>query len=333
MSCPLPTFLPVYMPRDPIVSVERWNAERWFDGCIVNAYFLYKQRELRQTLASTRGLKTFLGFNGVVMTDSGAFQGLSRAVFLENTTIVAFQEAIGADIVSPLDLITPPGDNRRTAEAKVIATNKRVAEALALLTEATLAGVQQGGRFRDLRQRSTDALLALGVRYFAIGSLVPFFNRNHDLVFAGRVIRDMRAQIGPDLPIHVFGAGDPVELPFFIALGADIFDSSSYAHFANDGWYMTPYGAAQNLATIADAPPCLCPACRDHGPEQVIATRPLLALHNLAVLHQTIAWARQAIETGTVEGWLRAILERHRRWFPQSALPASWERLLADAAA
>ena len=69
--------------------------------------------------------------------------------------------------------------------------------------------------------------MELDPKYVAIGSLVPFFNVNHDLSFVGAVLRDARQVMGPDIPMHVYGAGDPCELPFMVALGANVFDSSS----------------------------------------------------------------------------------------------------------
>ena len=42
----LPIFLPVYQPREPVFQLAREE----IDGCIVNAYFLYKQRDLRERL-------------------------------------------------------------------------------------------------------------------------------------------------------------------------------------------------------------------------------------------------------------------------------------------
>jgi len=38
--------------------------------------------------------------------------------------------------------------------------------------------------------------MQMGVRYFGLGSLVPFFNKNHDLKFVGKVIMDAREAVG-----------------------------------------------------------------------------------------------------------------------------------------
>jgi 7-cyano-7-deazaguanine tRNA-ribosyltransferase len=156
---PLPLFLPVCQLNAPFVPMEVLREVYRVDGGILNSYFLYKQRELRDQFDAGLTLREYAGLGeGLLVTDSGAFQGFVRKLFLSNKTIVAFQEQIGTDVSSPLDLVTPPGDKRGVAEDKLVATNKRIREALPLVEQSMLAGVQQGGRFLDLRRRSTDEL-------------------------------------------------------------------------------------------------------------------------------------------------------------------------------
>lgn len=327
---PLPLFMPVYQPRESAFRLAREDPTLTIDGLIVNAYFLYKQRDLRKQLCEETDLHKFVGFDGLISTDSGAFQGFTRQLYLRNRDIVRFQDQIGSDVIAPLDLVTPPGDRRTIAQDKLDATNKRIKEALVIAERGIVAGVQQGGRFMDLRQRSTAAVLEMGVRYLAIGSLVPFFNRNHDLYFSGVVIRDARAAAGPDLPIHIYGAGDPVELPFFVALGATIFDSASYGRYAEVGAFMTPYGALTDLGPLAASEfRCRCAPCAAHGSLGVARDRDLLTRHNLYTIVETVSQLRATVRMGVdaLTARLYEILEIHSAWFPDSKLSASWERL------
>ncbi len=325
----LPLFLPVYQPKSTLVPVENWEARYGVEGCIVNAYFLYKNPETRAAFMAGEKLHRYIGSNGLVMTDSGAFQGFTRRLFLENRKIVAFQEKIGADIVSPLDLVTPPGDNRTVAERKLKVTLARIREAKALVARGLLAGVQQGGRFHDLRRSSSESLMEIGVEYVAIGSLVPFFNRNQNLSFVGRVLREARTIIRPDIPVHVYGAGDPLELPFMVALGADIFDSSSYGHYAAGGWYMTPFGALTDAGPlIAGEYSCDCHVCSSNDDwTMIFGSESALAAHNLWTILKTIRDVREALSAARLDLFLNGILEQHRSWFPQSALNESWNSL------
>jgi len=329
LSVELPVFLPVYQPHKEVATLRDWQRDFGIQGCIVNAFFLYKDREMRQRFKDGLNIHEYIDFDGLIMTDSGAFQGFNRPLFLANKKIVAFQDAIGADVISPLDLVTPPGDKRTVAERKLDATQKRIREAKRYCHQAMLAGVQQGGRFRDLRRRSVEEIMEIGVDYLAIGSLVPFFNRNHDLTFVADIVREARTIAGPDMPIHIFGAGDPVELPFFTALGADIFDSSSYGHYAAGGWYMTPYGAVKDRRTLqVSGFACSCPVCAESETDRIPEELPEadLRLHNLCTILQTVERIREAQATGAVDTMLTEILERHATCFPDSDLPESWER-------
>ncbi len=336
----LPLFLPVFRPGTAVVGPGAWEGAPRIRGCMANAFFLYKDRAmrarfkagltLREHLAPSEGLAPGEGpgFDGLLCTDSGAFQGFRGKLFLSNRKIVSFQDSIGTDVAAPLDLVTPPGDKRSVAERKLAKTQERTREGLALAEHCILAGIQQGGRFMDLRRRSVAELVEMGVEYVGLGSLVPFFNRNHDLEFVGRVIRDARAAAGPDLPIHVYGAGDPCELPFMAALGADVFDSSSYAHFANSGWYMTRWGAlSESGPLVAEGHACPCPACAAASVEDIFASRDALTLHNLWTISDAVDRIGEAMREGRLDALLEDILARHAAWFPKSALARSWDAL------
>jgi 7-cyano-7-deazaguanine tRNA-ribosyltransferase len=323
-------FVPVYQRGEGPFQLVAWEGGPRIEGIMVNAFVLYKQRRLRKELTTVRSLADYVGFSGLLITDSGAFQGFLRPLYLSNKDIVRFQDSIGSDVISPLDLVTPPRDRRSVAEDKLHATERRVREALSIAERGIVVGVQQGGRFLDLRHESVCRLMDMKVRYLAIGSLVPFFNSNHDLEFVGKVLRDARQVAGPDLPIHVYGAGDPAELPFLVALGANVFDSASYAHFARGGWYMTPYGALSEAGPLlAGEYRCPCPTCaRDGDVRAVFADPDALLQHNLWTILSTVSKIRGTVAAGeSLSSYLRHVLDRHMAWFPNSSLSRSWEAL------
>ncbi|MCP5105295.1 MAG: tRNA-guanine transglycosylase [bacterium] len=322
----LPIFLPVYQPKSNLIPIEDLKQKFSIEGMIVNGFFLYKDAEVRKQFETDLTLHEYIGFDRLIMTDSGAFQGLKRPLYLDNKKIVKFQAKIKADIVSPLDLISAPGDNFKTAEKKLNSTLKRIRAAKSLVVNGILAGVQQGGRFLELRKRSMAGLMEIGVDYIAIGSLVPFFNKNHNLTTVIKMLTDARAIAGNDLPMHVYGAGDPVELPFLAALGTDIFDSSSYGHYALSGWYMTAYGALrkEDKEKILEYD-CRCGICKEtKDVTDIFADAGKLAAHNLYVIMDTVTGIRRALENDGLEELLETILEKHGEWFPGSQLNQSW---------
>lgn len=324
---PTPLFLPVYQHGNPFISIPLLEQEFGIRGLITNAFFLYKSRELKPIILQ-RGIRDFLGFSGLIMTDSGAFQQFSGPLYLSNRKIIMFQQDIGVDVISPLDLITPPGDNRTTATKKLALTVKRIEEGLGVVHRAVLAGVQQGGRFLDLREQALCSLVELKVKYIALGSLVPMFTKNHSIEFVGKVIRQARQLAPAHVPLHLYGAGDPVELPLYAALGCDIFDSSSFIHYAKQGWYMTPYGALEIQQRRLEDMPYQCP-CRycAQGEDALRRDEVLLARHNLAVIVRVVEEIRQRLAAQTLPEYVQHVLAVHQQHFPQSQLGQSWRAL------
>lgn len=323
-SAPYPVFFPVHHRESMVVESSLHRAP----GMISNAFFFYKDRDIREQVKEGLRLRSIVRHPGILMTDSGAFQGFQRPLHLSNRKIVRFQNQIGSDIISPLDLVTGPWEKRAIAEKKLESTMKRVFEAFSLVEGTLVAGIQQGGRFLDLRSKATDDLLDGGARYIALGSLVPFLTRNHDIRLVVDIIQDSRRRTGPDFPLHLYGAGDPVELPLFVLAGANIFDSSSFAHFALGGWYMTPYGAVRPEQFPDLEWVCTCEACAG----VTIEDRPTmgtlsLSEHNYAVVLMVIEEIRQARTAGRLAELVQDVIGEHRRLFPDSVLMASADRI------
>ncbi len=321
-----PLFLPVFEHGNPFITSQSLQQEFGITGLITNAYLLYKKRALK-AMVLEQGVKRFLDFNGLVVTDSGAFQQFSGPLYLSNTKIIAFQEAIGADVISPLDIITTPGDNRTSATKKLKATLKRVKAGLPLVERGILAGVQQGGRFLDLRGEALEHLVEMKVKYIALGSLVPFFTRNHHIEFICKVIKQAREIVPPEIPLHLYGSGDPLELPFYMALGCNIFDSSAFIHYAKDDWYMTPYGALKGQARLeATQYKCSCPYCKADESE-LWQDKSILTAHNLWTTQNVMAKATRMVEDNTIFSYLAHVIQTHQQWFPESRLAHSWQAI------
>jgi tRNA-guanine family transglycosylase len=333
LAVELPMFIPVHRPDYGFDLFSESYRHAGLSACMVNSFFLYKNRETRTQFKNGLTLREHIGgFDGLICTDSGAFQGLKRQLYLENKTIVKFQNMIQSDVAAPVDLITPPGDGRTEAESKMMASHKRILEALPLCGYSLLAGMQQGGRFFDLRQKHIRLLAELDLRYYGIGSLVPFFNRKHDLHFCCKVISDARLSIGQGKAMHVYGAGDPVEIPFLYRAGANVFDSSSYAHFAEAGSFMTPYGAVPSLDALLQMEyQCPCPICKENEEPDLFNDKSLLKQHNLHQIFMAINMIRSWKDDADADKCLADILQRHMKSFPDSKLKDSWDKFALEA--
>src|SRR4029453_13843733 len=115
-----------------------------------------------------------------------------------------------------------------------------------------------------------------------------------------------------------------------VALGATVFDSASYAHYANVGAYMTPFGALRDAGPLIGGEySCDCSACRS-VPDitTIFSDKERLSRHNLWVICKTVARLRVLLEARcALSNYLTEVLERHVAWFPQSRLAESWNTL------
>jgi 7-cyano-7-deazaguanine tRNA-ribosyltransferase len=115
------------------------------------------------------------------------------------------------------------------------------------------------------------------------------------------MIATVRLNTPWSIPLHLFGAGHPMIIPFAVALGVDMFDSASYILYARDNRLMTET-RTYRLEEL-EYMPCSTPICVKYSPKELLEMPKnervrLLALHNLYVLAATIRQVRQAIREG-----------------------------------
>ena len=295
-----PALLPVINPHMvPITPAEMRGLG--VEALITNAYIISRSREFREK-ALSEGLHQMLGFDGVIMTDSGSFQlSVYGDVEVTNAETLLFQQAIGSDILVPLDIPTSPSADREQAEYELRVTLERLMEAKALLgDDAHIAGPVQGGRFPDLREEAGRLVGEIGFSLCPIGAVVPLMEsyRYRDLV---EVVTAAQKGIPVSSCVHLFGAGHPAMFALAVAMGCDIFDSAAYALYAKEGRYLTGEGSYR-LQEIADLP-CPCEVCRRHSAAEIQKSEDkerLLALHNLYQTLAEVSRVRQAVQDGVL---------------------------------
>lgn len=320
-----PALLPVVNPHLPLVT-PREMQEMGVEALITNAYIFRRSTEYRDR-ALAEGLHHVLDFDGVIMTDSGSFQlSVYGEVEVSNRDTLEFQQAIGSDIIVPLDLPTPPDASRERAERELAITMDRIREAQQLFPDANLAGPVQGGIFTDLREEAGRGVQDLNFTFCPIGAVVPLMEsyRYRDLV---RVVLAAKRGLSPATAVHLFGAGHPSMFALAVAMGCDLFDSAAYALFAREGRYITPHGSFK-IEELAELP-CPCRVCRSMTADELRKSEDrerLLALHNLYVTIAEIARIRQAILDGTL--W--ELVDERCRSHPR--LLDGYRELLAHAA-
>lgn len=295
--------LPVINPNNP-KDLSKFKPQ----AVMTNAYLLWKNNR-HQVLK--QGVHKFIGFDGPIMTDSGAFQLMQYGgVETGNREIIEFQKAINSDIATPLDL--PGLGSRAKMESNLKETIKRAEECKELThdSKALWVGPIQGGTFPDLRRKAAKAMCELDFDVYAVGSVVPLMN-DYRFADAFDALWIAKQELPSNKPVHFFGAGHPMMFAFAVALGADLFDSAAYSLFAQKRKYLTVSGTKE-LSEL-EYLPCSCPVCRNHEPDEL--DEGLLAEHNLWVSFEEMERIKQAIHENTL--W--ELLEERARAHPQLA--------------
>lgn len=307
-----PYLFPVIDPTRQVPPLD-FIKSLGFKGVITNAYLYYKRSG-----GSGGNIHEYLGWDSVVMTDSGGYQILEYGdVSVDNRTIVEFQKRIGVDIGVILDLPTGGGVDYEEAARRVRETYRRAIEALPIImdSEGLWALPVQGSPYDDLLIRSSALASRLPYHIYSLGSPTVHLEKyKYDEVVKMTAIA--RSILPPHKPVHVFGVGHPMIIPFLVALGGDLFDSASYILYARDERYMTEMGS-RKLSEL-DYLPCSCPICSRYGEASALRELPkaqrveALAKHNLYVLMKEIRTVKQAIK----EGRLWELLEYRSRAHP-----------------
>jgi len=311
-----PAFMPVVNPLSQTIPPKRMLGEFGCKIIIANAYLIKKHFGDAPDLDVHR----LLDYDGVVATDSGAYQILVYGgIEVSQEEVIGFQKLIGSDIGVILDIPTGWDIPRSRVEWTVEETIRRAKEALPLIrdSEALWVGPVQGGRHLDLVARSARAIGSMPYQIHALGSPTEVMERYNFPVLVDMIMTAKR-NLPPDRPLHLFGAGHPMMFAMSVALGCDLFDSASYALFARDGRYMTPRGTLR-LKDLSHLP-CSCPVCRRHGADELkkmIRGERVrrLAEHNLHVCMAEIETIKQAV----VEGTLWELMEARSRGHPSMA--------------
>ena len=290
-----PAILPVVDPVRQVPAL-RTISDIGFNGIITNAYLFYKRNR-----GVVKNIHSELNWSSTIMTDSGGYQILVYGdIDVDNRTIVNYEKAIGSDIAVILDIPTGSTMNREEAERAVLETYKRGLEALPLIEDSEQLWVYpvQGAPFKDLLLRSSILASKLPYHIYAVGSPTVMLEkyRYADIV---EIVAIVRANTPLDRPLHVFGVGHPMIIPFLVAIGADMFDSASYVLYARDGRYLVEEGT-KSIREL-EYFPCSCPVCSKYTPRELVemphyVRGELLAVHNLYVLYKEIKNTKQAIK-------------------------------------
>jgi len=288
-----PTLMPVYGLNNPILSIDELKEKFNAKILMTNAYVLFKSPDKNKVIE--QGIHKFLNFDGIIAVDSGSYQLMKYGdIDMSNSEILKFEEGIGAEIGSFLDIPTLPDAYKKIADENLAVTLKRAKEAKELNLDMMINAAIQGGTFMDLRAKAAREI-SKSYDLNAIGGIVRLmeeyrFEELIDIIVAAK--KNIRASN----VVHAFGLGHPMLFGLAVGLGCDIFDSAAYALFAKDKRYITNYGTKK--ISELEYLPCSCLVCHNKNPADL--DEHAIALHNLYVSYEEIRRVKQAIKENTL---------------------------------
>ena len=311
-----PAFVPVIHPVKQTIPSKKIK-EIGFDVVITNAYIT---KNNYGDEAVKKGIHKIINFDKSIMTDSGGYQVLEYGdLEVLPPDMANFETGILTDFAIPLDKPTGYGLPIKKAEAYVKHTLTVCKQTLDDSKDngQIWIGPIQGGEHFDLVAKSTKALINMGFKMLALGSPVEFME-SYEYRLLAQMIVAAKKQMPESVPLHLFGAGHPLTIPFAIALGCDSFDSASYMLYAKKLRYITDDGT-RYLSDI-EIFPCNCEICSKYTPDQFRQLEDTLkinelAIHNLYAIKLEVDKVKQAIHEGRLWEYVIKKARAHPKLF------------------
>jgi 7-cyano-7-deazaguanine tRNA-ribosyltransferase len=311
-----PAYVPVIHPVKQTIPSKKIR-EMGFDLVITNAYITINNHGDE---AVRRGIHEIINYDGAIMTDSGGYQVLEYGkVDVNPKDMALFEQKIGTDFAIPLDRPTGYGLSKKKAKFYVDHTLKVSKETLdnSEKNGQIWLGPIQGGEHFDLVKRSTKALVEYGFEMLALGSPVEFMESYEYKLLANMIIT-AKKQMPDSIPLHLFGAGHPLTIPFAVALGCDTFDSASYMLYAKHGRYIME-DSTMRLEDMAYFS-CNCEVCSRHTPREIQSLENVertnqIALHNLYAIKAEVDRVKEAIHEGRLWEYVLKKARSHPKLF------------------
>ncbi|MBE3583238.1 MAG: tRNA guanosine(34) transglycosylase Tgt [Limnochordaceae bacterium] len=336
---------PAFMPVGTQATVKAMTPEELqeigYGLILANTYHLYL-RPGAELVAAAGGLHRFMHWSGAILTDSGGFQVFSLSPlrdvseegvrfrshidgsthFLSPEKVIEVEEALGADIIMPLDECLPYPVSREEAAISLARTTRWAQRCWhALQTDQALFGIVQGATYPELRAESARQLVALDLPGYAVGGLSV--GEPKEIMYD--ILGQTTACLPPEKPRYLMGVGSPEDLVEGVARGVDLFDCVLPTRIARHGSILTRQGrlSLRNARFKDDwgppDPDCHCYVCRNYSrgylrhlftSDEILGLR-LATYHNLAFLYQEMEEIRQALDEGSFAAYRQAFLARY----------------------
>ncbi len=337
---------PQFMPVGTKATVKTLDStdldELGFPIILANTYHLYL-RPGSKRIYDAGGLKKFMSYDGLFLTDSGGFQVYSlkdlrkikedgvefRSIidgskhFFCPDSVIRTQRELGADIMMAFDEC-PPGDCERDyARDSMKKTHRWANQCLQVkddtqniaLNSQYLFGIIQGGIFDDLRLESQKVIQSMEFDGYAVGGLSVGESKEDKQ----RILKLLAPGYKFDKLRYLMGVGTPQDLMLGVENGIDLFDCVMPTRVARHGKLYTSRGAVniknakfRNMDVPVD-PDCRCKLCTRYTAsylhhlirEDEWTGLRLASLHNLEFFRKFMAEMRESIRQGNFSNFLK----------------------------
>lgn len=303
---------------------------------LCNTYHLHVQPG-EKIVAGAGGLHSFAHWEKPILTDSGGFQVFSfgktgrtkvrkdgvefqshingDTLFIGPKESMQIQHDLGSDIIMVFDEC-PPSTAKRSEIIKAVDTTLRWAKeskqwhdtlweqrrgAKPDTAKPLLFGIVQGGLERDLREKCTQELLAIGFDGYALGGLAV--GEAEPEMFA--VVDAITPLLPENKPRYLMGVGMPNQLRKCVAHGIDMFDCVLPMRIARHGTIWLSDGSEIRIQNSKFA--------TDHSVIDPNSTSPLGKHHLRSYTHHLFKAKERLGETIAASQNLSIVLDTMRK--------------------
>ncbi|MCS7202274.1 MAG: tRNA guanosine(34) transglycosylase Tgt [Dictyoglomus sp.] len=259
---PLPNFLPDGT-KGVVRSLDSQDLLNiGVEGLVFNTYHLMLKPGV-SVIKDFGGLKNFINWKGIILTDSGGFQLFSiirensklgtireegvifkpdnnKKIILTPEKVIQNQFILKSDIMMILDYCTHPNDSYEINKLAVKLTvnwGKRCKVEYEKYIKniegkkPLIFGIIQGGINRELRKECAESLIEIGFHGFGFGGY-PIDKKGNLII---DILQYTAELIPNNLPKYAMGIGKPENIVLCRKLGYDLFDCVIPTRFARRG--------------------------------------------------------------------------------------------------
>jgi queuine tRNA-ribosyltransferase len=313
-------------------------------GCQValcNTYHLHV-RPGDEIVRGLGGLRSFMAWDGPVLTDSGGFQVFSltslrkikeegvyfsshidgRKIFMGPEESMTIQTNLGSTVAMAFDECAPFPAERGYMEESVARTTRWLARCNDYMSKQEdaplLFGINQGGVYTDIRAEHAKRISEFDLPGYAIGGLAV--GETHAEMY--HMLEETVPLLPKDRPTYLMGVGTPENILEAVERGVDFFDCVMPARNGRHAHAYTTHGKINllNARYERDDTPidseCGCQVCRTFSrayirhlfkAKEMLGMR-LCVMHNLYYYNNLMTGIRAALDDGRFAEFKRETL-------------------------